>query len=408
MRIIGMDIHRVAAEIVALEEGVVRKLGRIPMLREALESFAKHQLTHDDHVVIEATGNSIAVTQVLRPYVDRVIVANPKQVRMIAHAKIKTDAIDAAVLAKLYATGFLPEVWVPDETTLALRRQVSRRTQLVRQRVRLKNIIQSILHTHLIPPCPHGNLVGISGRKWLAHQSLPHDERLAVDRHLSQIDQIEQSLKVVDGDIAQQAIADPVIQRLMTLPGVDVTVGSGVAAAIGDIGRFPEPQKLVGYLGLNPSVRQSGEGPAYHGRITKQGRGQARGMLVEAAWAAARSPGPLRAFFRKIAARRGQHIAAVATARKLAMIIWHMLTKQTDYIWARPALLARKLRSVELRAGQPAEHARRGSAYEYNIPSKRAEERSRVEVAEMEYARFTAKWRTEGRPQKRKIVGKPA
>jgi hypothetical protein len=78
--------------------------------------------------------------------VDRVVIANPKQVRMIAHAKIKTDAIDAAVLAKLYASGFLPEVWMPDAKTLALRRQVARRTQFVRQRVRLKNLIQSILH----------------------------------------------------------------------------------------------------------------------------------------------------------------------------------------------------------------------------------------------------------------------
>ena len=95
---------------------------------------------------------------------DRVVIANPKPVRLIAHAKIKTDAIDAAVLAKLYATGFLPEVWVPDEATLALRRQVARRTQLIRQRVLLKNLIQSILHAHLVPPCPHGNLTGISGR----------------------------------------------------------------------------------------------------------------------------------------------------------------------------------------------------------------------------------------------------
>ena len=301
MRIIGMDIHRVAAEVVALHEGAFQKLGRIPMLRGALEDFARRELTHDDHVVIEATGNASAVANLLVPHVDRVIVANPKQVRMIAHAKIKTDAIDAAILAKLYASGFLPEVWIPDQNTLALRRQVARRTQLVRQRVRLKNLIQSILHTHLVPPCPHGNLTGISGRKWLARQLLPLDERQAIDRHLGQIDQIEQSLKIVEADIAQHAIRDPIIQRLMTLPGVDMTVASGVAAAIGDVKRFASPQKLVAYLGLNPSVRQSGEGPAYHGRITKQGGGHARGMLVEAAWAAARSPGPLRAFYRKIA-----------------------------------------------------------------------------------------------------------
>ena len=407
MRIIGMDIHRVAAEVVSLLDGEIVKLGRIPMLREKLEAFARKELTHDDHVVIEATGNAAAVVEVLSPYVDRVIIANPKQVHMIAHAKIKTDAIDAAVLAKLYATGFLPEVWVPDQRTLARRRQVTRRTQLVRQRVRLKNLIQSILHAHLIPPCPHGNLVGISGRKWLAKQTLPPDERAAVERHLALIDHVEEALKVVDARHCSTCHERSACSAgLMTLPGVDMHVASGVAAAIGDIHRFSDPQKLVAYLGLNPSVRQSGEGPAYHGRITKQGRGQARGMLVEAAWAAARSPGPLRAFYKRLAARRGKHIAAVATARKLAMIIWHMLSKDADYIWVRPALLARKFRAVELRAGLPAEHARRGAAYDYNITAKRTAERSRVEEAEAAYTDFTSRWRT--RPKGQKSVEKAA
>jgi transposase len=64
----------------------------------------------------------------------------------------------------------------------------------------------------------------------------------------------------VDADIARYAMGDPQIRRLMTVPGVDVTVASGVSAAIGDIKRFAGPQTLVAYLGLNPSVRQSGEG----------------------------------------------------------------------------------------------------------------------------------------------------
>ncbi|WP_352923355.1 IS110 family transposase [Mesorhizobium sp. M1182] len=406
MRIIGMDIHRVAAEVVSLLDGEIVKLGRVQMLRNKLEEFARKELTHDDHVVIEATGNAAAVAEVLSPYVDRIVIANPKQVHMIAHAKVKTDTIDATVLAKLYASGFLPEVWVPDPGTLALRRQVTRRTQLVRQRSRLKNLIQSILHAHLIPPCPHGNLVGISGRKWLTRQILPADERAAIERHLGLINQINEALTVVEADIAVHALQDPTIRPLMTLPGLDVTVAASVAAAIGDIRRFSDPQKLVAYLGLNPSVRQSGEGPAYHGRITKQGRGHARGMLVEAAWAAVRSPGPLRAFHKRIASRRGKHIAAVATARKLAMIIWHMLSKDTDYIWARPALLARKVRSVELRAGLPTSHARRGTAFDYNIPAKRAQERSRVEKAEAAYAAATSRWRT--RPERQKAVEKAA
>ena len=141
MRIVGMDIHRVAAEAVILLDGTISRLGRVPMRKEELAAFAQKELTYDDHVVIEATGNASPVTEVLSPYVDRVVVANPKQVHMIAHAKIKTDVIDAAVLAKLFTTGFIPEVWVPDDRTLAMRRQVTRRNQLVRQRVVLKNLI---------------------------------------------------------------------------------------------------------------------------------------------------------------------------------------------------------------------------------------------------------------------------
>lgn len=120
MRIVGIDIDRVTAEVVALHDGVLIKLGRIPLLRESLEAFARSELTHDDHVVIEATGNASSVAEVLAPHVGRVIIANPKQVRMIAHAKIKTDAIDAAVLAKLYATGFLLELWIPDPGSVSV------------------------------------------------------------------------------------------------------------------------------------------------------------------------------------------------------------------------------------------------------------------------------------------------
>lgn len=233
---------------------------------------------------------------------------------------------------------------------------------------------------------------------------MPKDERAAIEHHFGLINQINEALTVVEADVAAHALENPTIRRLMTLPGLDITVAASVAAAIGDIRRFSDPKRLVAYLGLNPSVRQSGEGPAHHGRITEQGRGHARGMLVEAAWAAARSPGPLRAFYKRIASRRGKHIAAVATAHKVALIIWHMLSKDADYIWARPALLARKFRSVELRAGLPATDARRGTTFDYNIPAKRAEERSRVEKAEAAYAVATSRWRT--RPGEQKAVEK--
>ena len=79
MRFIGMDIHRVAAEVVSLLDGEIVKLGRVQMLRNKLEEFARRELTHDDHVVIEATGNAAAVAEVLSPYVNRIVIANPKR-----------------------------------------------------------------------------------------------------------------------------------------------------------------------------------------------------------------------------------------------------------------------------------------------------------------------------------------
>ena len=155
MRIIGLDIHRAFAEAVAWEDGKLNRLGRVDMRRDLLSAFAA-RLSPEDVVVVEATGNAASVVAVIAPHVKKVVIANPMQVRIIAHAKIKTDTIDARVLAQLYASGFLPEVWIPDQPTQALRRQVTRRNQIVRQRSRLKNIIQSILHAHLIPSSTDG------------------------------------------------------------------------------------------------------------------------------------------------------------------------------------------------------------------------------------------------------------
>src|SRR3984957_1099668 len=168
MRIIGLDIPRAFAEAVACDDGKLKRLGRVDMRRPLLETFAK-KLSKDDIVVVEATGNASSVAAVIAPHVKKVVIANPKQVR---------------VIAQLYASGFLPEVWIPDEPTQALRRQVTRRNQIVRQRSRLKNIIQSILHSPLTPSGPHADLCGASGLAWLFHQVLPEDERLAVERHL--------------------------------------------------------------------------------------------------------------------------------------------------------------------------------------------------------------------------------
>lgn len=396
MRVVGLDVHRSFAVVVFLDSGGTQNGGRIELTRDAVIAFGR-QLRSDDEVVIEATVNTAGIVRLLQPFVHRVVIANPLQVRAIAHAKIKTDKIDAAVLAKLHASGFLPEVWMPDEATETLRRLVAQRTQVVQQMTRIKNRLHSVLHANLIPPF-EGELFSLTGRAWLETVPLAADERIAVRRYLADLDQRATDLDALDQALAGRALQDGRARRLMTLSGVHVTVAMGLLAAIGDITRFASPEKLVSYLGLNPSVRQSGNRPAQHGQISKQGRSHARAMLVEAAWAAARAPGPLRAFFLRIQARRGKQVAAVATARKLAVLVWHLLTKEEDYAWARPALLQAKLRKVELLAGEPAAKGRRqGRAHAYNSKEVRERERAWLEQTESAYARFVANWQTKSR-----------
>lgn len=394
VRFIGMDVHREFAQLAVVEEGMLRDEGRIGVTPQALRQWAAG-LRRDDQVVLEATGNSDAIATLLTPLVGRVVVSNPSKTRVIAEAKVKTDKVDARILAQLLAADFLPPVWLPDDRTRSLRRRVARRAHLVRQRTRIKNQVHAILNRNLVPTPPMSDLFGTSGRHWLGRQVLPTDEQTTVQALLRQLDFHGDELKLVDTDLAKEAIGDPVVARLMTIPGVDAIAAISILAAVGDFSRFTDPHKLVAYVGLNPTVRQSGNSAPVHGRISKAGRAHVRGVLVEAAWSASRTPGPLRAFYARIKARRGFQKAIVATARKLTVLSWHLVTKDQDYAFARPGLVIHKRRKLELAAGAS---PRRGNfgvpGASYNDKQKRLEENAVVEQAERAYEVLVGHWQT--------------
>jgi transposase len=401
-RCIGLDVHREFAQVAVWEDGRVRHVGQIGTTPEALRLFAD-SLAPSDEVAIEATCNTHAIAKLLEPRVARVVVSNPQKTRAIAEAKVKTDKVDAEVLAQLLAADYLPAVWLPDDETHALRRQVARRAHIVRQRTRLKNQVQSILHRNLVPRCPAADLFGRKGRAWLEQQELPADERRAVEALLRQLDFHGEELRLIDAELGRVALGRGEVKRLMTIPGVDATVALSIVAAVGDFARFSSPRKLVSYLGLNPRVRQSGGQPASHGRITKQGRAHARGMLVEAAWVAVKTPGPLRAFFERVRARRGMQVAVVATARKLAVLCWHLITRGEDYAFQRPSLTEKKLRALELRAGMPSRRGQKGKAAAYSLKEVRRRERELAEQAEQAYRQLVADWQAKA-PKREKGV----
>jgi transposase len=390
VRDVGLDVHRDFCEIAIVEAGEVRSAGRIATSPEALELFAG-SLCATDRVALEVTGNAWEIARIIEPHVGQVLVVHPADTG-IRQARAKTDRLDARALAKLLAAGSLDGLWMPDEQTRVLRRRLARRTQLVRARTRAKNECHAVLVRRLITKPAVSDLFGLAGRRWLREVELPVEERETVDGCLRQIDFLDEEIAAVERAIASDALGAPQVKRLMTVPGVNVIAAATFLAAVGDITRFRTPRQLVGYLGLDPRVRQSGSSPATHGRISKQGSSSARHALVEAAWSVVRQPGPLRAFYQRIRARRGHQVAVVAAARKLACLFWCMLTRQQDYAYQQPSLTRKKLRRLELTAGAPKGAGGTG-VWATNDALRRAE-RELARQAEAAYVRTVRDWQS--------------
>lgn len=349
LRFVGCDVHkRTAVFTILLEDGTLFATYTVPVTREALTAFAQRQLCAEDCLAMEATSNTWAVAGVLRPLVKEIVISNPLRTRAIAEAKIKTDKVDSRVLAELLRCGYLPLVWQPDAETQRLRRLTHRRAALVSDRTRLKNRLHSILH-HTLVPLPEYELFSKRGIAWLRQLPLGEEEALARDSDLRLLEQTEVEIAELEQRLAREAWQDEKVRLVMSIPGIDYTVAQTCLAAIGDISRFANGKKLSAYLGLNPSTRQSGE-HCYHGKITKQGNAHARWLLVQAAQHLGQYRGPLGQSMRRIIKRKNRNVAVVACARKLAVLLWHVLTSGEPFRYAPARSLETKYSRLRVRA----------------------------------------------------------
>jgi transposase len=384
-----LDVQLDFCEVAIREGGKVRSAGRVASTPEALGVLAE-SLLGTDRVVLEVTGSAWEIVRILEPYVAKVIVVSPGDTG-ITQARAKTDRLDARTLARLLWSGELDAVWMPDELTRVLRRRVSRREQLMRARTRAKNEIHAMLMRQLIGRPPFSDLFGVKGRAWLRQLELPVEERETVEGCMRQVEFLDAEIAEVERLIARYALSCSDARRLMSVPGVNVICAATFLAAIGDIRRFKTSRQLVGYLGLDPKVRQSGSSPARGGRISKQGSPQARWALVEAAFSAVRQPGPLHAFYERIRARRGHGIATVAAARKLTVLFWCLLTREEQYAHQQPSLTAKKLRRLELTAGAKRYDTKAAGIWSTNQAMREAE-RALALQAEASYVRMVRDW----------------
>jgi transposase len=349
VRYVGLDVHKRVVEACIIDHsGNVVHRERFALNRRTLELFATKILQPTDHVAFEATTNCWAVADALRPHVAKLVVSNPLATKAIAQAKVKTDKVDAHVLAQLLRCDFLPAVWQPDEATRRLRELTGRRSALVGQRTMMRNRIHSVLAMRLIE-VTRKKLFDAEGLAWLKSVEIDEQGRMLIDSDLGQLEFLQKEIAAMDLELAKRGHDNDAVKLLMTLPGADVATAEGLLAAWGDFTRFPDADHAASYLGLAPSTKQSAE-HCYHGPITKRGNSHARWMLIEAAQHLDKHPGPLGHFFRRLMKKKCRNVAVVAAARKLAMIAWLMLMRNEPYRYAIPRSTETKLARLRVKA----------------------------------------------------------
>ena len=325
MNYIGIDYHKKYSVVTAVGEGgQMICTQRIDNNRDALHDFFT-QLEGPSKVVLEATRTWGVMFDLVEDEegVESVTLAHPQKVRAIAEAKIKTDAIDAQTLAQLLRVDLIPAAYIPGKETRNHKEMIRQRVFLVRTRTRLKNRIHVLLDRLHIPMPSVTDIFGKRGTTYLRQLNLSGVDKTILDENLKLLEALNQLIKESEHEIEALLGQDPRVQRLRTIPGMGAILSAVVAMEIDRVDRFSDPRKLAAYAGLVPSTYASG-GKTFHGHLLPLSNKWLRWALVEAAWVAIRHSAYCRNFYESRKRRKGAHTAAIALARRLSEIIWHV------------------------------------------------------------------------------------
>jgi transposase len=303
-------------------------------------------LSMDDRVVMESTGPYwLDLYNQLDELHIPVVLANPLKTRAIASARIKSDKVDARILAHLLRTDLIPECYVPPKEMREIRSLVRHRLSIVKLRTMVKNKAHALVDRNGLKH-EFSDLFGKAGMKWLKSVELSGLDRLMLDNYLMHLENLDLQIDRVDLEITSKASFDSDVKLLLSLKGINVYSALLIKSEIGKIERFSDYKKLVSWAGLAPSLHQSGD-VEYHGNITKQGSTMLRWIMVESARVASVFDPRLKAFYERVARRRGDQKAVVAVANKMLKIIWFMLTREEAYESVDEKRYAVKLKSLK-------------------------------------------------------------
>ncbi len=254
-------------------------------------------------------------------------VGDSRSIKLIACSRCKTDKIDSKILMELLAKGFLPTTYIPSSDERKYRELLRHRSSLVRTATRSKLRVHALLAKENIQiRYPFS----IKGRQELDEVELATHRHRILAQELAVLDFAEERAHEQQQQIGRHAKREPDVARLKTIPGFDMLMSMAFLGEVGDVARFKNADQVAAYIGLVPRVYSSGN-TRRCGRITKTGPKFLRWMLVQAAWAAIKASKSLRYRFAAIGSRRGQKVAIVAIARKLATIAFRILRDKTEY-----------------------------------------------------------------------------
>ena len=357
-RVVGLDVHpdTFAGAILRGRDPATAQVEhtstRVPL--DQLEAWAARHTQDSDTLVLEASANSFAVAARLRAIGRTAVVLDSHQAGKVGKVYCANDRVDAVKIARIHLSGLAAKVWQPDPKTLERREVFSAYQSVVREATRLKQQIRAMLNEHCVrlpagfrlahpTACPR--LLRL--RAWTPAQAM-----LLEQMHAGLVAARARRTRL-RAYMAAEIVGDETLLRLTRLCGIGAVTCFGLVAAVGDVSRFAQSKKLVAYLGLNPSVCQSGEWEG-GGRLMRHGRGPIRALLVQSAKKLLGVDNPLQKWGLAVAARRGRNKAAVAVARKLAVAVWHVLMGHVIGALEPLARLQAKLFKLATEIGVPA------------------------------------------------------
>jgi transposase len=334
MNFVGVDLHKKIITVCVMNEKLSVQARKTLYCDQPEQIVGFFRQFPPFHLVVEATASYLWFVELLEPLAEKIVLANPKKLRVIAESTKKTDRLDAQVLAEFLARDMIPESYMPTPRQRQHRALVRHRQYIRGRMTSVRCKIRRILSDYNVDR--KDLFSGQCGKAYLEQVPLSDADRFVIKQLWSEYEDHQARLLAVAKKIKAFAAKAPkreaeARQIIKTAPGVGVVTAEVVLSELGDVSRFRNAKAICAYAGLVPVVRQSGGKRSKDLQITKEGSGLLRWALVESAWRLVNTSPKWTAVFSRLRKRGGNKRAIVAVARKLLCVLYAMLKTSTPY-----------------------------------------------------------------------------